>query len=54
MDRQFMSEYGQLTDVFGKGTMTYLFNDLQGYISAREECTFYEIRDELVNFNQYS
>ena len=41
-------EYILLTDVFGKKSMSIMFNGLTGYFEVREGSTFYQVREELI------
>jgi len=45
-------EYTLLERVFGATEMSIMFNGLTGYFDAREESTFFQVRDELINLKK--
>lgn len=44
-----LKEYENLEFVFGKEYISMMFRDFNSYCEVREDSTFYEIREELVN-----
>lgn len=45
--RNLLKEYEKLEFVYGKYFMSMMFRDFTGYLSVRDENTFYEVRDSL-------
>ena len=44
-----LKEYDNLEFVFGKEYISMMFRDFNSYREVREDSTFHEIREELIN-----
>lgn len=44
-----LKEYENLEFVFGKEYISMMFGDFNSYLEVREESTFHQVREELIN-----